>query len=210
LFDRVQEIFRDYDYTSDNIYAGLRSLGIDAQIAERGRAEENIECGENSKSLGMIDIPEGPIRWVNVIKRTVHQEDTYYIKYGVGDARLHPGYVSRQPGEWEPLLVRPGPYLRDLPEARIKSVRTKTFPVVGRVIDLHWKGKDFGLGIIDRLNSDMSIRHVIMSSGDVEVSAHRRHECWVISEKTDSAPSLKIWNCYQRIAQYLLAEWSRS
>ncbi len=92
FLDELGERFRDK--TRDDVCAALRSLGVDAQMAERGRAEEEIgERGASGASLGIIDIPEGAIRWVHVHRykgwglepggRTIYVTD-----YGVTDPRL--------------------------------------------------------------------------------------------------------------------------
>ena len=78
FFDRLEETFRNH--TRDNICAGLRTLGVDAQMEmSRRAAEEAIRIGW---CVGVIDISEGPIRWVNVC--------SYYTDYGVPDLRLGP------------------------------------------------------------------------------------------------------------------------
>jgi len=88
FFDVLRDIFRDH--ARDDICRGPRSFGIDAQMAPRGRAEEDIGEG----SLGVIDIPEGPIRWVNVRKIVTgggrSSTTDYYTDYGVPDSRLGP------------------------------------------------------------------------------------------------------------------------
>jgi hypothetical protein len=57
FFDKAKERFRDK--TRDDICAGLRSLGIDAQMAERGAWQEKVRL-EGWTPLGVIDIREGP------------------------------------------------------------------------------------------------------------------------------------------------------
>ena len=185
FFREVRETFRDH--ARDDICAHLQTLGIDARMAERGRVEEKFG-GEGS--LGLIEIPEGPIRWVNVRKVTSigvqGGSSTYYTQYGVPDSRLEPNF----------------------PRYRIKTVRVKTVPLVGRVVDLRWEGDDSDLGIISRLNSDAQLKQPIMESRDVTVQAHSDHRCWIISTKTRDVPSGELWNCYQTIACHLLGEWS--
>ena len=179
----------------DDIYADLQALGIDAQVAERGRLEEKIG---GWGSLGLIDIPKGPISWVNVRKEIQSGEYgtsiDYYIDYGIPDPRLGPAS----------------------PEIYIYSVRKKTFPLVGKVVDLHWEGRasflspigKLGARIINRLKSDILIKYpLIKESYDVKIRASGDHGCWIIETKTRSAPSEELWNCYQTIAQHLLAEW---
>ncbi len=167
-------------------------------MAERGRAEEVIATTWVRDhlafwvfSLGLIDIPDGPIRWIVVCKDDGQPGQSnkllsdYYINYGVSDPRLEPKF----------------------PRLLIESTRKKNYPLVGRVVDLRWEGKDSGLGVIGRLNSDISIKEPIMRSRDVKIRIHRHLRCWIISTKTWDVPSPGLWNCYQAIAQHLLAEW---
>lgn len=177
FFLGIKEAFRDH--TRDDICAGLQRLGIDARIGERER--------------DMIDIPEGPIRWVNVRKEhyvNQHSSGTsYYTDYGVPDYRLASS-------------------LRGL---EICSVRVKTFPIFGQVVDLRWEGKDLGLGLISRLNSDISIKRPIIESRDVTIRTHGKYNrYWIISTHTTEVPSRELWDCYQKIAQHLLAKWRHS
>ena len=200
FFDKVTEPFRDKK--RDDMCARLRSLGIDAQMAERNRTEEKISgSGKRSlglpgmRSLGLIDIAEGPIRWVNVlpsVRKSPLSPTEYYTDYGVPDPRLGP---------------RVG---RNIPSLKIKSVCKTSGPVFGQVIDLQWEGRDFGLGIVGRLNSDISIKRPIMKSGDVTIRAYST--CWIMTMVcTQPLPeeplSKELWNCYQAIAWHLLADW---
>jgi len=153
----------------------------------RGRIEEKIG---GSGSLGIIHVPEGAIRWVNVRKEThgsgQYSTTVYYTEYGVPDPRLAPN--------------APAPY--------INSVRKKSFPVFGQVVDVLWEGADYGTGIIDRLNSDHQLKEPIMESRDVTMTAISNYSCWIMSTQTRDVPSGDLWNCYQVIAQHLLADWS--
>ena len=177
FFAKVREFFRDK--TRDLLCANLQSMGIKAQMAEWVRTEENIECGVYSVSLGMIDILEGPIRWVNVIKRTTGQTSDYYIKYGVPDSRL-----------------------------RSNSQKIEIKSTVKRG-DLQWKGKDAGFGIIDRLNSDLLLKNPIKyAKVQVKIHAYATPGCWIISTDPFKYPSEELWSCHQSVAQHLLAEWT--
>ena len=192
FFGKVREAFRDKEQDKiTSFYTGLQSLGISAQILPRGRPEESIRQG----SKGLVDIPEGPIRWINLRRVTSHSGSGlvtgYFIDYGVPDLRLGPN---------SPKLI-------------IKSVRIKNIPLLGEIVDLRWKGKDEGLGIIGRLNSDTSLKRPIMISHDVYIQGYGTHRCWIISMPSDwstrwDVPSRDLWNCYQGIARHLLAEWS--
>jgi hypothetical protein len=175
FLDRAEEIFRDKG--RDDLCAWLQDMGIDAQVAERGRVEENIECGFLSEPLGLIDIPEGPIRWVNVIKRKSGDDVKYYFKYGVPDSRLQ----------------------SNLPKVEIRSKPKGD--------NWQWKGNDAGLGIVDRLNGDMSTGHTLIrtKSPNMTIRAYTDPSCWVISSEAIGMPSQELWDCYQAIAQHLLS-----
>jgi hypothetical protein len=63
----MKDMFRDK--TRDKLAQNLNSLGIGADLAERGRAEEKIENSWYQRSLGIIDVPEGLVRWINILKK---------------------------------------------------------------------------------------------------------------------------------------------
>jgi hypothetical protein len=167
----------------DQVCAGLRAIDVEAHLAKRGRAEEKTGHG----SLGLIEVSGGPIGWINVRKVSKPDGGTSYITdYGIPDRRLKP----------------------DSSEIRVSSAHTRTFLLWGRVINLRWKGDDFGSGIVARLNSDVFIKESVLSTADVAISAHGRYGCWTISSATFAVPSTEIWNCYQTIAQHLLESQS--
>lgn len=180
---------KERDKTRDNICAGLQALGIDAQMAERSLPLWGLE----GNSIAFFNIPRGAIRWINV--RCAVGYGIKYDKYNV----FCIDYVA------------PDPKLElNSPRIRIKSVRKKTFPLFGKVVDLHWKGEDSGKGIIELLKNDTVIKHAIMKSYDVVIRNHINPECWIISTKlmnTIKPPPEELWNCYQAIAKHLLAEW---
>ena len=181
----ARERFRDK--FRDRVCAGLRKLGIDAQMSLRGRIEEMV-CG--GESLGIIDIDNSPITWINTRREKGDGGQSshvyYFIDYGILDNRL---------GQNSNLL-------------EIRTIRVKTIPWFGRVVDLRWEGEDLNLGIISRLNSDISLKPPIMRSYDVMIHADGQHGYWIISAETIEVPSPELWSCYEAIAQHLLTEWS--
>ena len=127
LFRELKDLFSNT--TREDLCAGLRAIGVDARLAGRGRPEENKTWSNGS--LGIIDVSEGPIRWVNVVLWDWYLDgaDWYKTDYGVPDPRY-------------------------LPSLEIRSIRMKRFPKFGRVINVEWKGDDHGLGIRPHLSSD--------------------------------------------------------
>ena len=184
FFGWLKEKLRDK--TRDRLCADLCNIGVDARMAARGRDEEKVG---GKGSLGIIHIPEGAIRWINVRKEKYGggqqgSRTYYYTEYGVPDARLE--------------SASPTPYIR--------SIRKKTFPLFGKVADVLWEGEDYGTGVISRLNSDQQLKEPIMESRDVTIEAIGDYGCWIMSTQTRDVPSRELWTCYQAIAQHLLAE----
>ncbi len=131
FFDKVKESFRDK--TRDSVCNVLQGIGVDAQMAERGRSEEEIGRDvEVDNSKGVVDIKGGSIRWVNITTRQDGEAVVYRIMHGVPDSRLT--------GQSDQPYIIP-----DLMSG-----------------DLRWHGEDFGLGLLGRLNDDASLRNMIM------------------------------------------------
>ena len=63
----MKERFRDK--TRDDLANALDLIGVKAEMADRERAEEKVENSWYQRSLGVIDIAEGPISWINILKK---------------------------------------------------------------------------------------------------------------------------------------------
>ena len=174
----------------------LQGLGVDAHLAPRGRPEEKIDShgALGRGSIDLIDIGNGPIRWVSVRFEGRPTEagwlTAYHVEYGVPDPRVGEGF----------------------PKCRIESVLVKSSPVVGRMVDLYWEGEDFGLGVISRLNNDHQLKKpIVEESWGVRIKAIGGYNCWIISTPSGfpvpPCPSEELWNCLHTIARHLLAEW---
>ena len=180
MFDKIRERFRDHG--RDKLCAHLRVLSIQAQMSERGRPEEKITRW--GKSLEIIDIQDPLIRWVD-IRRDDDSDNTasWYITYGVPDSRITAGFHK----------------------VEIRTKRIKRIPLVGKVVDLKWKGEDFGLGLIERLSHDVSLnKQIIMDAHDLGIVGYPEHSCWILAVEDVVAPLKRNWDCYQSIASHLL------
>ena len=73
--------------TRDELTAALNSIGVKAEMTERGRVEEKVENSWYQRSLGVIDIPEGPIRWINILKKDggKHSPPRWWVVLGIPD-----------------------------------------------------------------------------------------------------------------------------
>ena len=169
------------DHARDDICDALRLMGVDARMAGRGRGEEKIG---GSGSLGIIDIPEGPIHWVNV--RKINDLDAG------GSTDRYTEYLV------------PGPRIVSvLPRVHIWTEQVRDRWIFGEVVGLRWKGDDSGFGILNRLRFDLSLNPPLMNSGRVDIF-ETRHGCWILSTATHCVPSGAQWRCYSAIAEHLL------
>ena len=122
---------------------GLQSLGLRAEVAERGRPEERITSSE--RSVGVIDIHDSPIAWMNIVHMSwwevmnMRDDDgraPYYYECGIPDPNLDPQF----------------------PDLGIECSLIKQ---KGRVVDLEWRqcgAQHLGLEIVDRLTRDVALR----------------------------------------------------
>jgi len=181
LLDRAKDAFREK--TRDKVFAALKRMRVPAELAESGRHEENLKCGFGIHSLGIIDIEEGLVRWVNV---RIDLNEVSWIDYAVPDERLsHSGR-----------------------EILIQAHFEKRLFGLGKVINLVWRGEDSGLGIVGRLNGDIPLKNTLMGAGidDFTITFHDKPGCWLISVAYTAPPDKALWGCYQSIAEHLLSE----
>ena len=202
-FRTVKEKLRDK--TVDKVCAGLCAIGLDARIVERGQPEENIGeegwvLGKDEKSLGLIEIRDSPIRRVNVLK----------IVRGKGTQSE--GVVYRN------VYVVPDPSVSSKGGYMVaKSVRAKSVPLIGRVVDIRWEGGKSHSNLMRRISEDILLnRSLIRLKEDVTIRTFLEYNCWSILSSRSSvggfpgslfgrpAPSREQWNCYETIARHLL------
>ena len=192
LFDKIKESRRDK--MVEEVHEGLRSLGVDGQIAEPVQYGKSVAEGFCWDSIGIIRVQKGPIRWVNILKQEIPRPGPggplvdYHILYGIPDHKLAP---------------KP-------PKIEIESIHKKK-GLSSKVVDLHWGGRasffspigKLGSRIVARLNNDVAVRDKLIRSRDVKIRAYDK--CWVISIEAGEPPSQEEWECYQAIAEHLLA-----
>ena len=69
---------------------------------------------------------------------------------------------------------------------------------------MRWVGSDLGLGVIDRLSADPSIKLGVMESSDVGISVDPKLPGWCVFTKGATIPSKSMWELYNSIARHLL------
>jgi len=184
LLGKAKEALRDK--TRDDLCSAFQSIGIQTQSSERGRLEEEIKRAE---SLGLIDVFESPISWINVCRERGHGGTYYHFILGVPDTRI----------------------TSNSSKLKVKSFYQRTFPILGSVVETRWKGNDMSSGLIERLNGDLSLAYGNALADNIAIRTNYKHSCWLIYVynelyilKKNPADWGSLWQCWQTIAQHLL------
>lgn len=178
-----------------NLCASLNRLGLNAQITERGRPEEHIGENWKGKSQGLIEIEGSLIRWVNVLK----QEGT--------------GGEHGSPDTYTNVYLIPSSTVYVEAYYEMQSIRVKSVPLFGEVVDIRWK-TDLEGDLIQRINGDVTLKEsLIKLNEDVTIRSFPNDGCWAIVSRRyhgwfgpqkQRAPSRAQWECYKTIARHLL------
>ena len=175
------------DKSRDKLAEHLKSSGISAEIAPRGRPEENIKgpwWGFFLRSLGIIDVAEGPISSIHVVKKDRGKDS---------------------PPQWWYIFLIPS----EIPMAhnqtfKISTVRRKSFPIFGKVLEVHWNGNDWGTGLARALSEDQQIDAFVSKTGDVSIRSHKKEfHGWLIRTKRFDLTS-DDWKALQKVVGRLL------
>ena len=180
----MKEVFREK--SRDELARNLNSLGIRAELAERGRAEEKIENSWYQRSLGIIDLPEGLVRWINILKKDGS---------------------SRSPPQWWVILGIPDERpLTNHKAVDIKTIRKKTFPLFGKVVDVTWKGNDYHTGLVQALSNDAAVKDLAKRIGNLTVHNYAKEfQGWTLQVDRRFEPTSQDWATIQKIADYILS-----
>ena len=180
----MRELLRDK--TRDKLAQNLNSLGITAVLAERGRAEERIENSWYQRSLGIIDIPEGLVRWINILKKDGNRNSPprWWVVFVIPDERPIPKHQA----------------------VDIKTKRKKTFPLFGEIIDVKWQGNDAGTGLVYTLSSDESVKNLAKNIGNLTVHSYAKEfQGWTLQVDRRFGLTGQDWANIQKIADHILA-----
>ena len=174
------------DKSRDELTDALNSVGVKAQMAERGRAEEKVEDSWYQRSLGVIDILEGSIRWINILKKggSENSPPRWWVMRGIPDER--PASTRQQ--------------------TKIKTVRKKTFPLFGKVVDVIWKGNDGGTNLVNTLSNDVPTKKLAERIGNLEIKSQAdRFQGWTLTVDRRFSPTSQDWETVEKIADYILS-----
>ncbi len=180
----MRERFRDK--SRDELAQDLNALGTRAILAERGRAEEKVENSWYQRSLGIIDIPEGLVRWVNILKKDANR--------------------NSPPMWWVILCIPDERPLTDHKAVDIRTIGKKSFPLFGKVVDVTWKGDDHHTGLVDILSNDETVKILAERIGNLTLHSYAKEfQGWTLQVDRRFKPTSEDWATIQRIADYILS-----
>ena len=53
-------------------------------------------------------------------------------------------------------------------------MRKKSFPIFGKVIDVTWKGNDYGTGLSETLSSDDAVKSLVKNIGNMTIHSYTK------------------------------------
>lgn len=179
IFGKLKEALRDK--TRDDVCTYLNMVGVDAKLAERGIAEEKATVPRGRGSLGLIEIRKSPIHFVHVVVAAAERK-RYYTT----------------------LLLAHDPSVHDKGRLKARSKRVKERLLIGKVIDVVWKG-NLGEDIIERLNNDQHLKQELIRLGcDVTIGTCPDIGYWKIEPPRDYIPWVrKEWKIFEKIGHHL-------
>ena len=178
------EMFRDK--TRDKLTQNLKSLGIAAGMAERGRSEEKVENSWYQRSLGIIDISEGLVKWINILKKdgSRNSPPRWWVVLGIPDEKPIPKHQA----------------------VNIRAIRKKTFPLFGKIIDVTWKGNDSGTALAYILSNDETVKNLAKNTGNLTIHSYAKEfQGWTLQVDRRFEPTNQDWAAIQKIANYVLS-----
>lgn len=177
------------DKTRDQLADALNALGVGAEVAERGRGEERVGASW-AQSLGVIDIAEGPVRWINVVRQSNQYGSRWWLVFGAPEAS-------------EDLRER-----RE--EIKLNTLRRKSFPLIGRVTNITWTDNGNAGDLLTALSDDPAVKAFVRRNGDVEIRNDDEHfRGWTLRIGKRLKPSKRDWEGIRAMAEHLLASDGR-
>lgn len=174
------------DKTRDELTLALNELGLAATMAERGRPEEKIQDTWVNRSQGIIDLSAGPIRWINCLKQdgSQYSPPQWWAVFGIPDVRR----------------------FSEERAVKIKTVRKKSFPLFGRVVDVSWQGEDHASRLMSVFANDPAVKSFVKKTGDLEIESHSEgFQGWTVQITGKFKVTQQNWEIVTKMAEQLLS-----
>jgi hypothetical protein len=88
----------------------------------------------------------------------------------------------------------------------IKTIRKKSFPLFGKVVDVVWEGDDYHTGLAEVLSNDGTVKDLAKKIGNLVVRNYAKEfEGWTLEVDRRFGPTNQDWATIQKIAGYVLS-----
>ena len=172
------------DKSRDNLTRNLYQLGVKAKMLDRKVIQEKIGNVWWMRSLGVIEIDEGPIKWINVLKKD---------------------RSKNSPPKWRYIYIIPDERVSELTKIKVKTVRKKSFPLFGKIVDTTWKGKDQSTGLVNLLSNDATIKQLAKNMGNFQIESRSKvFRGWTLYVDRHHSFIGPSWESFKNIAEQLL------
>lgn len=174
----------------------LNAWGLESSFSERPdyRAEARIRTrwikwGFRTRCEGIIDLAKGDIRWISFLHRPRQGKNSPPINnmvLGIPDPNV-------------PIQHK---------QVRIRTIRKKSIPIVGKVNDVYWKGADNPAGLAQILTEDVDVKGLAMDM-DLELKTYPGETFgWTLGVSKLISPTEGQWKSFQSVANIVLASSS--
>ena len=87
-----------------------------------------------------------------------------------------------------------------------RPLEKKSFPLLGKVVGVDWKGKDHSTGLVNRLSYDQATKDLATRIGDIRIRSYSKEfQGWTLQVAKRFEPTRQDWQTIQKIADYLLS-----
>jgi len=177
--------------TKHKVCRGLRTIGLDAHVIE-GRHSIGYLLKRDDEPLGLIEIKNSPIRWVNVIR--ISSEHYNIDSFGHRSV----SYSCRN------VYVVPDATVFEQEYRLIECVPIKRSWPASQSTDIYWKSR-LQDRLYYRLSEDMLLnRNLVQLKRTITIKSFPGQACWSMYSSRSGAPSRSEWDCYEMIARHLL------
>ena len=89
--------------------------------------------------------------------------------------------------------------------SKIKTVRKKTFPLFGKVVNIIWRGFDRGTGLMNRISKDGPSETLAKRIDNLEIKSEvKGFQGWSLTVDRRCSPTSQDWETVERIAETML------
>jgi len=163
----------------------LQEIGIKASLVEKGVDEKKMGVGRSfmRSSVGVIEVAGRNIDYINVIGVASQYGVNYFLDYLV----RNPGWSGKRR------------------QKKTRMVRKKSPAILGRVVDIEWKGDDY---LSQQLNLAYQLKDILLQTdfkklkGNIAIFPEPKYE-YARVRTAYLLPSLDLFEAIDIIARYI-------